>query len=210
MVKYTLSYFPIGGRAFLSRLMFHHAGVEFTDNMMTFADWGGVKENTSKFPLKQMPTLEVDGEVICQSRAINRFVANELGLYGSNGMERAIIDQVLETIADMFQLINTVMYSKEAKEKKLEQFKEITSKDKVKLMYNFLTNLLKKKNDGKSFFLGDKLSFADISFYVSHCFFSEIDPQVLDQYEELKALFSRVGAQENIKKYMEKGLKLMP
>ena len=49
----------------------------------------------------QMPTLEADDQVICQSNAICRFVANELGLYGTNSQEKAVIDQVCETLNDI-------------------------------------------------------------------------------------------------------------
>ena len=49
----------------------------------------------------QMPTLEVNDQVICQSQAITRFVARELGFYGNNSLEAAIIDQVNETIIDI-------------------------------------------------------------------------------------------------------------
>ena len=74
----------------------------------------------TKFPLKQMPTLEVDGKVICQSYAIFRFLANELGLYGSSNMDKAIADQVAETINEMFTDIVQIMFiSKEPEEKKV-------------------------------------------------------------------------------------------
>ena len=54
-----------------------------------------------RFPMNQMPTLEVGDFVICQSNAITRFVARELSLYGANSQEHAIIDQVFETINDI-------------------------------------------------------------------------------------------------------------
>ena len=54
-----------------------------------------------RFPLGQMPTLEADDQVICQSNAICRFVARELGLYGSNSLEQAVVDQVCETLNDI-------------------------------------------------------------------------------------------------------------
>ena len=67
-----------------------------------------------------MPTLEVDGKVICQSQAIFRFLANELGLYGSSNMDKAIADQVAETIDEMFTDIVQIMFvSKEPEEKKV-------------------------------------------------------------------------------------------
>ena len=48
----------------------------------------------------QVPTLEVDGQVICQSAAIFTYLAEKLDLYGANASERAVINQVSETLYD--------------------------------------------------------------------------------------------------------------
>ena len=67
-----------------------------------------------------MPTLEVDGKVICQSYTIFRFLANELGLYGSSNMDKAVADQVAETINEMFtDIVQILFLSKEPEEKKV-------------------------------------------------------------------------------------------
>ena len=50
-----------------------------------------------------MPTLEVDGQVICQSAAIYKYLAEEFGLYGADISERVIINQVLETLNDFLK-----------------------------------------------------------------------------------------------------------
>uniref|UniRef100_A0A7M5WRA4 GST N-terminal domain-containing protein n=1 Tax=Clytia hemisphaerica TaxID=252671 RepID=A0A7M5WRA4_9CNID len=101
MVKYTLNYFDTAGRAEAIRLMFHAAGVDFNDNRMSREEWLENKTDGKRFPLHQMPTLEVDDNVICQSSAIARFVARELGFYGNNSLEQAVIDQVCETFSDI-------------------------------------------------------------------------------------------------------------
>ena len=41
--KYVLSYFPVQGRAEPARLLFHVAGVEFTDNHISNVEWSNVK-----------------------------------------------------------------------------------------------------------------------------------------------------------------------
>ena len=42
---YTLSYFPIAGRAEVARMMFHLAGVQFTDNHISFDQWPKMKSD---------------------------------------------------------------------------------------------------------------------------------------------------------------------
>merc|ERR1711872_560930 len=108
--KYTLHYFNLPGRAEAARLLFHLAGVEFTDHIISFAEWSSSKSDTAKFPLGQLPSLEVNGEVICQSRAINRFIAEELNLYGSSNMDRSLIDQAYETIMEIKEQLYTIKF----------------------------------------------------------------------------------------------------
>jgi len=66
-----------------------------------------------------MPVLEVDGEVIAQSWAINRYLANKLGFYGDNNVDRSIIDQVGETIIEMLPSWVEFIYSDTKEEEKV-------------------------------------------------------------------------------------------
>ena len=63
MVCYILNYFPLAVRGETARFLFHVADVEFTDNRITIDEWGKVKDDAKRFPLAQMPTLEVDNQV---------------------------------------------------------------------------------------------------------------------------------------------------
>ena len=72
-----------------------------------------------RFPLKQLPTLEVDGQIICQSNAIYRYLANEFELYGSSNMDKAIADQVCETVDEMFVEVLKIYFNSESQERKV-------------------------------------------------------------------------------------------
>ena len=52
-------------------------------------------------PFGQLPVLEVDGENICQSMAIARFLANEFGLAGNSALTKAQIDEVVDVVSDI-------------------------------------------------------------------------------------------------------------
>ena len=66
-----------------------------------------------------MPTLEVDGKVICQSAAIYRYLANEFNLYGSSNMDRAVVDQVCEILSEIFAEIVKIFFSQDSPEEKV-------------------------------------------------------------------------------------------
>ncbi|KAE9552229.1 hypothetical protein FO519_004573 [Halicephalobus sp. NKZ332] len=97
MVNYTLIYFPIRGLGETARLMFHYAGVEFTDKKVTPEQWAAMKPLT---PYGQLPILEVDGKQLAQSSAIYRFLANKFGLGGSDEWEAAQLDSLVFMMAD--------------------------------------------------------------------------------------------------------------
>lgn len=67
-----------------------------------------------------MPTLEVDGKVMCQSNEIFRYIANELGLYGTTNADKVIADQICETLSENLEEVIQVMYgSLETEDKKV-------------------------------------------------------------------------------------------
>jgi glutathione S-transferase len=52
-------------------------------------------------PMKQMPVLEVDGQMYIQSVAIARMVGKKVGLGGSDELEDLEIDGVVDTFMDL-------------------------------------------------------------------------------------------------------------
>merc|ERR1712179_496453 len=146
MSKYVLNYFPVTGRAEPTRLMFHFSGVKFTDNQIPHSEWSQLKTDVKRFPLAQLPTLEVDDVVICQSGAINRYVARQLGCYGSNELERALIDQIVETLNELKEGYGKIKFNPALEETtKAEQLKEFFNTDRTKILLRFITGKLSEK-----------------------------------------------------------------
>ncbi|XP_002165697.1 S-crystallin 4 [Hydra vulgaris] len=198
--KYVLNYFGIQGRAEVARLMFHLKDVKFTDNQISFQDWPNLKHNHSKFPLEQMPTLEVDGQVICQSAAINFYLAETLDLYGATITERVVINQIYETLSDYTKEYFEIEYSKSLDEsQKKEAFAEFSTKETTKLKFQFIESLLKRNNCGTGYFVGDSISLGDIVFH-STC--EMIDETVLNKYPLLRDLNNRVKESPKLKPYL--------
>ncbi|MCJ8318827.1 MAG: glutathione S-transferase family protein [Colwellia sp.] len=96
MYKLTLTYFDFpGGRGEPARLAMTLAGIEFEDFRFPFADFNKIKEQT---PLKQVPTLTVDGRQVTQNNAINRFVGKMAGLYPENDYQALLCDEIMDGI----------------------------------------------------------------------------------------------------------------
>ncbi len=120
MSSYKLQYFNGRGLAECSRLMFHLAGVAFEDDRIQTSEndrsaWLNIKES---MPFGKMPALTVDGTVISQSRAIERFLAKRLGFFGSSELETARIDMAAEQVRD----IGADWYSARSDEEKLNGY----------------------------------------------------------------------------------------
>ncbi|XP_067933702.1 glutathione S-transferase 1-like isoform X1 [Watersipora subatra] len=149
-----LIYFDTKGRAEGTRLLFKLAGKDFIDCRLTKEEWAALKPST---PKGQLPVLEVDGKMICESNAIARYVARELNLYGSSNWEAAVVDMIAESCSGIGEKAFHALYAK-TEEEKAEAAKSVTE---VLQATDKLTAHIKK---GK-FILGDKASLADTAVY---------------------------------------------
>ncbi|XP_067933711.1 probable glutathione S-transferase 7 [Watersipora subatra] len=149
-----LIYFDAKGRAEVTRLLFKLAGRDFIDCRLTKEEWAVFKPST---PKGQLPVLEVDGKMICESYAIARYVARELNLYGSSNWEAAVVDMIVDSCSGIFGQAVHVYHSK-TEEEKAEAAKKTAE---VLQSTEKLAVQLKK---GK-FILGDEASLADSALY---------------------------------------------
>ena len=71
-----LSYFPFPGRAFVTRVCLGAAGVEYANDIVSFAELKEKRETPegkALFPQSQLPVLTVGDKVFTQSGAHMRF-----------------------------------------------------------------------------------------------------------------------------------------
>jgi len=137
---YKLTYFDIRGLAETARLMFAAAKQEYTDERFPISkpdilpngkpDFRSIKRpefDAAKAAGRldasngKAPLLTVDGATIGQSKAIERYLAKQLGLAGSNDIEAAQIDAVSETVRDIKDAYQKVKDDDTTKEKFLKE-----------------------------------------------------------------------------------------
>lgn len=204
--KYKLSYFNAKGVAEVTRLLFVVAGKQdlYQDVRVEKEEWAKLKPT---MPMKAMPVLEVDGEVICQSAAISRFVANELGLMGKTGLDKARIEEIQETMIEMFSKYIFKMFGESDETKKKELLTAFMGEPMEDYLKFFQSRLSKNKS---GFFVGEKATLADIVVYrglemagdVLQKFGSDLAPK-LAAYKEVDALCKKVAALPAIAKWVK-------
>lgn len=112
-MSFELVYFNGKGLAEVTRLMFVATGTAWTDTRFPIsknADGTWLRPEfeaaQASFPMGQVPVLKTGGATLCQSKAIERFVASALKLNGASAVEAAHIDAVGELLTDVRTKIN--------------------------------------------------------------------------------------------------------
>ncbi|XP_077981263.1 glutathione S-transferase 1-like [Glandiceps talaboti] len=201
MPKYRLTYFNSRGLGEPIRQIFIVSGVAYEDNRITQEKWPGEKAS-GKYPFGSMPILEIDGKTLAQSYAIARYLANEFGLAGKTNMEKAEVDMVADAANDFGQTIGKVAFEKDDA-KKAEGMKNIKTKDAPTYLAA-MEKILTSNKGGNGYFVGDSLTWADLTFVNQTEYYPMFGSDVLAPYPKLKALVDRVNALPKIKAWKDK------
>ncbi|XP_030840785.1 hematopoietic prostaglandin D synthase-like [Strongylocentrotus purpuratus] len=121
MPSYKLIYFPDRFRTEVCRLLFVLAEVEFDDHRVDYMEWSTKLKKCSNAPYGDLPILEIESEegkiILPQSRAIQRYLAKEFGLYGESNDESVIIDVVTECWDEFLDAAAKIMFEEEQTKK---------------------------------------------------------------------------------------------
>ncbi|WP_437928413.1 glutathione S-transferase family protein [Sorangium sp. So ce291] len=107
-------YFATRGRVEVARLMMQLRGVPYEEEFVSLESW--VQPQTKErflgcTPFGQLPVLQ-DGELtLCQSQAINRYLARKLELYGDTLEQSARIDEVAETAFEVLMDVGALFWN---------------------------------------------------------------------------------------------------
>jgi glutathione S-transferase len=197
--KLKLTYFAGRGRAEITRWIFAEAGVEFEDNRIEGKDWAKLKDST---PYGQLPLLEVDGVTLAQSSAIERYAARLAGLAGKNDLENAKADSIVEALHDAVKNFMTAAFTKD-KDEQAKLFKSYWENDWVK-WGAILEKTLKANGDGKGYFVGEGVTFADLHFGVIAENLTGANKDVFKDFPLLGGLADRVTGRDKIAAWIKK------
>ncbi len=159
MTTYRLTYFDFdGGRGEPIRIAFHHGGIDFEDERISFEDFMKMRENTR---FNSVPTMEIDGKVVTQTNAMLRHVGKKVGLYPEDEMQAFYCDEPMEAIEDMLHRI-VATFGLEGEELR---------KAREELAAGWLTTFIKGLDEllargGGEYFADNRLTVADLKVFV--------------------------------------------
>ncbi|CAH1248716.1 HPGDS [Branchiostoma lanceolatum] len=194
MPAYKLTYFNVRGRGELIRLLFAAGEIPYEDVRIEGDSWPELKPKT---PMGQVPILEFDGQVICQSMAIARFVAREAGLLGKTLLDQARADMLLDGGIDVGKLFEEMVMEKDASKKaeKKKEFGEKTLPQFLSLYEGFAGD--------NGYFVGYSLTWSDIAFFNMMDFITAEFPSALDGYCNLSKVIKIVKRVPGIAKWLK-------
>lgn len=158
MTTLKLSYFDFdGGRGETARLAFRLGNIDFEDHRIPIADWPTSK---TQYPFHQVPVLEVDGCVLTQSNAINRYIGKLTGLYPGDNWQAALCDEAMDAVEDAAQLVVNTFFMEE------DEKQRIRSELVLGPLPLYLSVLNEKLiANGGNYFADNRLTIADLKVY---------------------------------------------
>merc|ERR1711936_893181 len=189
-----LTYFPARGRAEISRLILAYAAVKYDDIRLTGEEFGKVKPI---LPYGSVPILEHKGEVLCESMAIAKYLAEECGLAGTCNLTKAQADEIVLGINGIFESVAKCIFAPEGEKAGL---KKKLIEETLPLKFGQLEGRLCL--NGGQFFSGNALTFADIMLVVLQ---DNLRSNVIgagdliEKFPKMCNLYQRVTALPNIK-----------
>lgn len=203
MPKLKLIYFDFdGGRGEVARLAMHIGGVPFEDHRVDFPTW---KEMRDQMPFKQVPVVEVDGKLVTQCNAINRYVGKLGGLYPRDDRDALACDEVMDAVEDIAgKMANTIPMQGDAQ----KAAREALATGPLPLYLGAINKML--QDAGGEYFVGGALSVADIkvALWIRWLRSGAIDhmpADLPDQHApELVKLFDRVMAHPKVVEWYAK------
>ena len=159
MPKLKLTYFDFhGGRGEPARLALSIGGIPFEDDRVAPSDWQRRKLDT---PFGALPVLDVDGQTLAESNAINSYVGTLTDLYPSDAWQAALCDEVMEAVEDINTKLAATFFLSE--EEKTAQRNALVEGP----LPFYLTRLQQGlEAHGGRYFAADRLSVADLKVFV--------------------------------------------
>ena len=198
-----LVYFNGRGLAETSRILLNINSVKYEDFRypLKIIDWATHNMTKKEFnedkecgklvgSLNKVPFLEIDGQTIIQSKAIERFIGNKYNMMGDNAIEYARIDGICECVRDFKDMYQTVRRLPEnEKEEGMKKWFSETLLERLEILENILCK------EHETFSVGTRISLSDVVLY-------SFITQFFDDKESVIKSMNNCPKLKNIVKYV--------
>ncbi|XP_071986531.1 glutathione S-transferase P 1-like [Engystomops pustulosus] len=197
MPEYTLTYFPVRGRAEAIRLLLADQGASWNEVAVQFGDWfSGNSDLKKKAVFGQLPQFQDGDFVLYQSNTILRYLGRVHEISGSNNQESALIDMVNDGVEDLRLKFGRLIFIE------YETGKEKYIADLPNHLSAF-ERILSNNSNGSKFLVGDKISYADYNLLdILHCHL-DLDPKSLATFPLLSAYVERIASRPKLCQYLK-------
>lgn len=195
-----LTYFAARGRVEPARLMLELAGVPYEVESIPLETWmaPGYKESVQeRTPFGQLPTLQDGAFSLCQSRAINRYLARKLGLYGETIEEQARVDEVAETADELFMDIALFHWNPEFHARR-EEHRETTRK-KLELLDRYFH---RTRADAERWVLPGRYTLGDVMMAYLLESTLKLHPGLVAELPALQHMMTAFFAADGVREYV--------
>ena len=186
------------GRAELIRWIFIQTGVPYEDVRFTKEEWEAFKP---KSPYGGLPILEIDGKLFGGSGPIERYVAEQHRLAGSNELENFELNTIYDLTFDLLLWILLHRFEKEDA-RKAELKKELNKKHFPKYL-GILNKLITNNGVADGWIFGNKVTYIDMRVAQLADSVLQVNPNALDGYPAVAKLKATVEALPKIAKWIK-------
>lgn len=217
MSNLQLTYFNARGLAETSRLILAIAGQDYDDfryplEVLCWKTYNFVKEEFIKDKeagkltnsLNKLPFLTVDNGVICQSKAVERYLARRFDMMGDDEIKAAQIDSICEWIRDYkqdYQKIRQLPEEEGERDKGMETWFSTDLPNKLQQLEPLVANVAGDISNTDQY----QVTLADISLYSFICEFFDNKTGAMDATNEtptIKRIIDYVADLANVKNWI--------
>lgn len=210
--KITITYWPMVGRVGPAIMALDYAKIPYERVSASFATWAADSQDLARFPLGDIPVMDVDGRVISESHAISHYAGVLAGLWPKDAFESARAFEVLLTIEEVmtggwgcnyFKTLMLPHLNPDLTIEKQQELREGPFKSHL-LFYARRINEIIAHNGDNGFTVGSSLSVADFAVWMFFIQFvsgaTEFVPKtIFNEFSCLAKVFATVEAVEGLK-----------
>merc|ERR1712110_44819 len=192
-----LTYWPVSGRALMSRCLLHYKGVEFEDNFQDGATWPEDKKNLAgKLLYPNIPHLEDGDMMLNESVAVLKYLGRKYDLAPKCEAEEILADQFEGFLGDFF-----AAHGKVTDSAALKAYKEGNAAKWAPMC---------KHLENNKWCCGENLTWVDFYLFGLVDIVKRYDPEFLTKCPVIKKIEDQLCENECLKKYLATDLPRLP